>query len=428
MDTLQATVLRSILEKENWETLQSILKEDTFPEPETARLYTIIRRLHGEDSSDITISRLEMDIGVSFVTSEQLTMRDALLTAVGSIGRVNPEKATALKATLQRFISKSKALEAAYEIVKHNDDEDFDPAGPLAMLQEAVDLQSTLNITVSSFADAPPPGAETRKGVIGLGFSEEFDNALDGGIAEGEQAIILAPSGVGKTSFMWSAAAHAAWQGANVLGVSLEINEAKCFQRLDQSNTGMDKYELSANPMRAMSKRKGMPGEVWVQDWSHMTVTVDDLRLLVLQMRSRGMPVDYLMLDYMELVHPKVVNRNNPRFNYSQVSKDLRAVSNELGLRLLTAWQTNRAAADKHVLSKTDVGEDWGIVKNADIIIGLNQNPVELKDKIMRINILKQREGTRRDYANLHCDLDRMRIYPLGMYEDGQLPERYKND
>lgn len=88
---------------------------------------------------------------------------------------------------------------------------------------------------------------------------------------------------------------------------------------------------------------------------------------------------------------------------------------------MASAWQAKRLAMGKHYLEKDDIGEDWGIVKNADILVGLNQNPQELRDKIMRVNIIKQRESTCRDTMNLYADLDRMIVKEHSSIEEKEV-------
>ena len=62
------------------------------------------------------------------------------------------------------------------------------------------------------------------------------------------------------------------------------------------------------------------------------------------------------------------------------------------------------------MISAVDVSECWDIVKHADIILGLNQSDEERNQKILRVNIIKQRESTARPIEYYRSDLDRMDI------------------
>jgi len=414
-----------MLVRENWDVLRGIVDADTLDSTDARALLGIVTRMHGETEGDLQVSTIRLDIEASYPI--KVDLKAELLAALQSVEEASLEDAGALKRTVKRFISRDKSLKALAYVGAHVDDDNYDPSVPMAMLNEAVNASVIMDSEVLDFSQAGSPSEPTRTGVIGFGISEDMDLFLDGGGANGELAMYVAPAGVGKTSYLWASAAYAASKGRNVLGITLEINSRKCVQRVDQWLTRLDKYTLIANPVIALKKREEMSGKIWIKDWTAAAPTVDDIRALVLQMRQKGQAVDYLMIDYMELVRPDHFNINQVRHGYSQIAKSLRSLAKELDILVLTAWQTNRAGADKHVLSKTDVGEDWGVVKIADIALGLNQNAEELRDKIMRVNILKQRESTARNLVTLHCDLDSMVIQRIDASADKE-PEEVGSD
>ena len=223
-----------------------------------------------------------------------------------------------------------------------------------------------------------------------------MDEHLGGGVGQGEMLIWLAGYGQGKTSYLINQGVKIAKTGRTVLHISLEISAAKCMQRVDQALTGFNREERLANPGTVMASRKGLNGQYFVKDWSHAKVTVDDIKAIVRRMEARGTKVDTIMLDYLELMAPLRNNRNGERFNFSAVAKDVRSLANELGVSINTAWQVNRSGYEKNVISAVDVSECWDIVKHADIILGLNQSDEERNQKILRVNIIKQRESTAR--------------------------------
>jgi KaiC/GvpD/RAD55 family RecA-like ATPase len=301
-------------------------------------------------------------------------------------------------------------MKAVEYVAAHLDDDDYDPRIPGGLLAMASEMAVDVDSSVLDYATAVPPDENIRTGVHGLGFSEKFDGYLDGGKGPGELFLYCSISGVGKTSMLLLDAANAAAHGMNVLYITKEVNKNKCVQRLDQCFTRYDKTDLITKAQSVMKKRASIPGKIWIQDWSHTSTTVADIRALVLKMRQRGEVVDYLIVDYMELIEAEFFNRNQPRFNFTAVAKDLRALANEFWFPVVSAWQAKRLAMNKLYLEKDDLGEDWNVVKTADIIVGLNQNSEENRGKILRVNIIKQRESTNRSTMVLHADLDRMYV------------------
>jgi replicative DNA helicase len=235
-----------------------------------------------------------------------------------------------------------------------------------------------------------------------------MDAHLAGGVASSELLIWLAGYGQGKTSYMINQGVTLAEQGKSVLHISLEISQAKCYQRMDQKLTGLDRDERLANPKTVMAARRSLPGHYYVKDWSHAKITVDDIKALVKRMRAKGQKVDVIFVDYLKLMKPTTLNRHGERFNHSEVTIELRALASELEIPIITAWQVNRTGYEKQVIDATDIAECWDVIHHADIILGLNQNHVEREEKVLRVNVIKQRESTARPLEYYYSDLDRM--------------------
>ena len=62
---------------------------------------------------------------------------------------------------------------------------------------------------------------------------ESINEALEGGLAHKELAMVVAPPGVGKSLFLANQAARSVLDGHNVLYISLEMAEDRVAQRLD---------------------------------------------------------------------------------------------------------------------------------------------------------------------------------------------------
>ena len=151
-----------------------------------------------------------------------------------------------------------------------------------------------------------------------------------------------------------------------------------------------------------------------VDDHCTLTVLADrfiategDIRNLLIAARRRGKSIDYLVVDYWELMGAAGYHRDE-RFNYKEIGEHLRMLGNEFKVPVLTGWQTNRAGYKAHLIEEEHIGEDISVKKTADIVVTLNQNKEERRTKRMRLGTLKQRGGS--DYPTVDCywDVDRM--------------------
>lgn len=416
MDQLQCTVLRSLMTKDSWDAFSDLINEETFTNSSACALYKHLAELHQAIPGDLHPINLVLDIEASYSAGN--SRRQELTELAKLVGESPLVPVEGVTRFVRKFIQREAAYRTAMYISTRADTDGFSIDHAAGLLQSAVEIGPSLDARVIAFSDASLPGEhDERVSVCSLGLSSELDCVLAGGVGAGELLVFLAPPARGKTSYLWKVATSAAQQGMNVLGVTLEISARKCVRRIDQALTHLTRDELIERSSAVRAARRQLPGEIWIKDWSYTGVTVDDIRAQIMRMRQRGQEVNMLMVDYLELVRPKVHNRNSERHNYARVTEDMRALAVELNLPVITAWQVNRKGSDQYMVSEQDISESWDTVKIADIILGLNQSREECADKIMRINVIKQRESTSRPQVYVYSDLDRMKIHGAGREE-----------
>ena len=422
MDSLLQATLKGVLNRQLWETNRAAMGEDVLTNSQVRTLTKYIGELHERHSRDLTTLDLKRTILSKYPKPGGI--RDELLEVVRELDRVEDMEFEEVQPLIADYLTRELAQKAMIYIGSRDDSDTFDINTPLDLLTRASELASGLSLDVEKMSDAPPPSAEgDRERVCTAGLGPLMDAHLNGGCADGEMLIWLAPPGVGKTSLLINQGVEMAKAGSRVLHITLEINKAKCRQRVDQKLTGLTSTERLGRIKQTVAARRALTatgGEYYIKDWCSRNVTCDDIRTLVRNMRAQGEEVDTVCVDYLELMAPSQFNRNGERFNFSLVAKEMRRLANELGIKFITAWQVNRVGADKHVIGKTDVSECWDIVKHADIIMGLNQNEKELQGNVLRVNIIKQRESTARPLEYYYSDLDRMVIYEMN---EGDLDE-----
>ncbi len=415
MDQLLQATLKGVLRRDLWETNRAAMGEDVLTNSQVRTLVKYTGELHERHQRDLTTLDLKRTILAKYPKPGGI--RDELLEVVGELDRVEDMPFEEVQPLIADYLTRELAQKAMVYIGSRDDSDSFNVDIPLDLLTRASELASGLPLDVEDMGCAPAPseeGERLRVCTVGLGPSMDFH--LNGGCGDGEMLIWLAPPGVGKTSLLINQGVEMAKAGSKVLHITLEINKAKCRQRVDQAVTGLSSTERLGQPKLVVNARKELEangGKFYIKDWCSRNVTCDDIRTQVRNMRAQGMEIDTVCVDYLELMSPSQYNRNGERFNFSLVAKEMRRLANELGVKFITAWQVNRVGADKHIIGKTDVSECWDIVKHADIILGLNQNEKELERHVLRVNIIKQRESTARPLEYYYSDLDRMVIYEL---------------
>ena len=418
-DDLALVTLRAVLVRQSWETNKAALTAIKHSNSSMNAMVQYVGELHEQLDRDLTTRDLSLLIESRFRSAERLEEMAELVGLIDNTPELPAEEAQTFVA---EYLGRELASQAADYVQSTLDGDRFSMEKFVEMVTIANELSAPVDLDVEDYAEAPPPDKDEREGLVGLGLGEEMDGHLRGGMANGEMLFYLAPSGVGKTSYLVFTGMSMAEQGEHVLHITLEISGRKVRARCDQYLTKLDSDERLNSPKLVASERKRLKGKFYIKDWCSRNVTCDDIRALVKSMRSKGMQVTAISVDYLELMAPTKHNRHGERFNHSLVGKEMRRLANELGVKLLSAWQTNRAGSIKHVIEKEDVSECWDIVKHADIILGLNQGEEELRNHMLRINIIKQRESTRRPIEYYYSDLDRMIVRPTEEGEDYDAP------
>jgi Mrp family chromosome partitioning ATPase len=421
MDRIQAIVLRALLVKDTWFSLQGLITENVVTDPDARKILGAIKRLHGVTDDSISLSSVRLDIESTFKMNDSL--RESILNKFCFVERAELLSKSELEPVVRKYVAKEKFTQAVTWGAQHIDDESLDVKHMIELLQATDDMLVNNSETVDDYKMSGAPEENRRRGVVPLGFSNKIDGALGGGVAKGELAVILAPGGRGKTSIMTMAAVNAAKMGLNVLIVGLEIHSNQYMTLIDKALTGLTESEVVSNPLIAIRKRETLPGNIWVKDWSAKETTVNDIRNLLISLRRQGKTVDYLLVDYWGIVEPERMSKEW-RFSNRDTGKALRRLASEFDVPLLTGWQANREGERAYILTAEHIGEDISVKQTSDIIITLNQTPGERDEKVMRPGILKLRNSTKYPISQCRCDFDRMKCEDI---DDSAMEEAVDN-
>jgi replicative DNA helicase len=419
MDQLQATVLVALLPKDGWLEYSQIINEEVLHDNKARSIYAHIKSLHDKRAvADITLDALRLDILSTYRQGE--TRADELLEVVDVLRETPEVDKTTVRDSVDKFASRELCAKAAQLVATHLGEADFDPEVPADLMQRALEISQGVNTAVLDFVDSGLPGEiDDRTAICPLGISNKLDRDLGGGVASGELLVVLAPPARGKTSYLCAIGARAAAEGRGVLHITLEIPARRVARRYDSVLTGLSANEMVDRPgavraARTMVTRSG--GFVKIKDWSYRSASPADIKGLVKRLRAKGEIIDLVVVDYLELMTPnqgKFLGRREQRHVYGQLGKDIRAAAVELDVKMVTAWQVNRAGAGMDTYTTEHVSECWDIIKHADIILALNQSDPELDNNIMRIAILKQRNSTERPQISVFSNLNTNQIRDL---------------
>ena len=223
-----------------------------------------------------------------------------------------------------------------------------------------------------------------------------IDNLLKGGLAKGEIGVILAPTGVGKSTFTTKIANHAFNLGYNVLQIFFEDNP-KIIQRKHFTLwTGIHPDDLSENKEEVVEKVKQIQtsrkNKLIMKKLASDTVSMNQIKNQVRKMMAEGIKVDMIILDYIDCVVPDKVLSDEWKSEGS-VMRGFEAMCHELDIAGWTATQGNRNSISSEVVTTDQMG---GSIKKAQVghvIITVAKSLQQKEMNLATIAITKSRIG-----------------------------------
>lgn len=236
----------------------------------------------------------------------------------------------------------------------------------------------------------------------------------EGGLAEGELGIVLAPTGRGKSIALVHLAKVAIIHGFKPYVVSLEmVIEKKLARRMDSTLIGevyKTIYDNKQSTHERLLRKAKMFGEslVFKQYLAHQC-TATNLRSDLAQLKYLQSPPDVLIIDYADLMEP--TRHYNQRYEELQrISEELRAIGVEYEIPVWSASQTNKEGLTKVNVTLAEISQSFGKAMTADVVIALCQTPGEKAENKMRVGVAKNRDDQSEAVIDIISDFTRMQF------------------
>jgi replicative DNA helicase len=249
-----------------------------------------------------------------------------------------------------------KAMDKAQKIITEGDFESYDKVEGL--VRNALQVGEIDKGQTDIFDNLDTVLEEDYRHPIPMGIAG-IDRLLKGGLAKGEIGVILAPTGVGKTTILTKIANTAFNLGYNVLQVFFEDNP-KIIQRKHFTLwTGIEPDNLVKNRDEVMSKvteiQETMKNKLVLKKLASDTMTMNQIKGQVRKMIADGNKIDLIMLDYIDCILPESTSKDEWKAEGS-VMRGFEAMCHELDLVGWTATQGNRSSISAEVVTTDQMG------------------------------------------------------------------------
>jgi replicative DNA helicase len=340
----------------------------------------------------------------TFDTLEQLTKSEisspmaqkSILDTLDQVRTVSDDGSAYVQEKALKFCKQQelqKVMTKAQSIIDKGDFESYDTLEE--MVRGALQVGETDKGTTDVFFNIDEVMDDDYRHPIPIGIPG-IDNLLKGGLAKGEIGVILAPTGVGKSTFTTKIANHAFNLGYNVLQIFFEDNP-KIIQRKHFTLwTGIHPDDLSENKIEVVEKIKyiqsTMKNKLIMKKLPSDTITMNQIKNQVRKMIAEGNKVDMIILDYIDCVVPDK-NLGDEWKSEGSVMRGFESMCHELDIAGWTATQGNRSSISSEVVTTDQMG---GSIKKAQVghvIITVAKSLQQKEMNLATIAITKSRIG-----------------------------------
>ena len=333
----------------------------------------------------ITKSELQQEIASKIVMDTIKKIKDAPIDGVGFV----QEKA--LKFCKQQELQ--KVMGKAQKIIDGGEFENYDTLEEMVKTALQVGAKDTSMLDV--FSNLDQVLEDDYRHPIPMGIPG-IDRLLKGGLAKGEIGVILAPTGVGKSTILTKMANHAYNLGFNVLQVFFEDNPKVIQRKHFTLWTKIHPDDLSEKKDQVMKKVKEidetMPNKLILKKLPSDTMTMLQIKNQIRKMVSDGIKIDMVVLDYIDCIVPDK-NLGDEWKSEGSVMRAFEAMCHEMNIVGWTASQGNRSSISSEVVTTDQMG---GSIKKAQVghvIISVAKTLQQKEMKLATIAITKSRIG-----------------------------------
>ena len=286
-----------------------------------------------------------------------------------------------------------KAMDKAQKIITEGDFESYDKVEGL--VREALQVGEVEKNVSDIFTGLDTVLEEDYRHPIPMGITG-IDNLLKGGLAKGEIGVILAPTGVGKTTILTKIANTAFNMGYNVLQIFFEDNPKIVQRKHFTIWTGIPPDNLAQHKEEVLGKiteiQETMKNKLILKKLASDTMTMSQIKNQVRKMIADGTKIDMILMDYIDCILPESSAKDEWKAEGS-VMRGFEAMCHELDIAGWTATQGNRSSISSEVVTTDQMG---GSIKKAQVghvIITVAKTLQQKEMNLATIAITKSRLG-----------------------------------
>lgn len=389
--------------------INPIVDQNMFTEDVLRRIVGFMKDRYNE--SGVAPTYVDMDLYIRVHVHDAITL-DTILSTLQVLREIDLVGQDIVKSEADKFFKQqnlTKAINKSIEIVKEGNVSKYYDIEDL--IRGALDTNVSLDMGYNPMDGIDEALEENYRKVIPTGFSR-LDKALYGGLGTGELGVIIAPSGVGKSSATTGFAASAAtykckdndYRGFKVLHIHFEDKDVNIKRKYYGWLTGVDAIDLSRPEFKedVKSRLKNelfeeaqmIKENLWCFHLPSGEVTVGRIEQIVKQGIARGFKPDLIIIDYFECLEYDSADKTDSEWSKEgRTMRKLEALAHKYEAGLWVPIQGTKDSFDKEILGLSSGGGSVKKIQIGHVIITLARTQEQKKNHRVTISLEKFRAG-----------------------------------
>jgi len=259
------------------------------------------------------------------------------------------------------------------------------------IINEALSKGNDQNFGHDWFMDVDERYVKKSRKPITTGW-QRIDEITKGGIGAKELAVVIAPTGAGKSMVLVHLGAQALMLGKKVVHYTLELADTVVGIRYDSCLAKIDLRDIMDSKDLVKEKIQDVSGKLIIKEYPTKSASTKSIKNHLEKLKKQNILPDIVIVDYADLLRP-ISHGAEKRHDLESIYEELRGMATEFECAFITASQTNRGGLNAEVITMESISEAFNKCFVADFIFSLSRTPQDKQANSGRIFIAKNRNG-----------------------------------
>lgn len=401
-------IYKSITDEKYLANTIDYIKPEYFKDKNIKAIYSIIKAFYDKTNTIPTVTELK-----TYINNDEI--KEAFKVVVRNFTNIDKNlNDDLLTQNTERYIKEKAIYNTLLSVADEVGSGKIDTSFILDKFEKSCNFNLKTDIGLDLFKniDTLIEDLNTDQPVIPSTW-KWLDNKIDGGFFQNGRALYLfaGETNVGKSIFLGNIASNIAMQGKTVLVITLEMSELIYAKRLASNLTKIPMRELRGESTTLKQQILEISGKnnnsrILIKEFPPSTVTPHQIQGFIKNVIAKGIKIDAVVLDYINLIKSTLGNNSYERIK--SITEQIRALTYAFNCPFITATQLNRSGYNVNNPGLETISESIGLAATADVVVSIFQDEEDKELGVVKMAMMKNRFGMnygittmRMDYATL---------------------------